>query len=74
MNLFEKVKTMSLDEMKTFMYWVYLCGNKDGAEDLQDSPSGYFGGYFLELDADDVIPYGDVNTLYDKLEQKILDQ
>ena len=73
MTLYERVKQMTLEEMKTFLYWVYLSGNKDGSEDLQDSPSGYFGGYFLTLDAKEVLTNNDVNTLFAQEQQNLLE-
>lgn len=67
MTLYERIKDMTLEEMKNFIYWVYLCGNKDGAEGLQDCPSGYFGGYVLTLDAEKAIPGGEINSLFDMI-------
>lgn len=74
MTLYERIKKMSFEEMKAFMYWVYLSRNKDGAEDLQDSPNGYFGGNFLTLDAKDVIKNDDFNSLFDYNGQMLLDK
>ena len=55
MNMYERVKEMTLEEMKAFVYWVYTNGNNDGKDGLQDDESGYFGGYVLELPAEDVL-------------------
>lgn len=74
MTLYERIKQMTFDEMKAFLYWVYLSGNKDGSEDLQDSPSGYFGGYFLTLDAKEVIKDDDFNSLFDNAQQQLLEK
>lgn len=59
MNMYERVKEMTLEEMKAFVYWVYMNGNHDGQDGLQDCPAGYFGGYVLELPAEDVLAAGD---------------
>lgn len=41
---YERIKRMSEEEMKEFVYLVYLCGNKDGQQMLCDSPDySYFG-------------------------------
>jgi hypothetical protein len=55
MNMYEYIKTMSLEEMKAFIFWVYMNGNKDGNDGLCDDMSGYFGGYLLKLPASDVL-------------------
>lgn len=57
-SFYERVKRMTLEEMKAFVYWVYTNGNNDGKDGLQDDESGYFGGYMLELPAEDVIATG----------------
>lgn len=74
MTLYERIKQMTIEEMQVFMYWVYLSGNKDGSEDLQDSPNGYFGGHFLTLDVNEVIPFNNLDLLYDQQQQKLLDK
>ena len=67
MTMYERIKNMTLEEMKDFVYWIYLNGNKDGKEYIQDCPNGYFGGYFLNLDAKKVIPHEEINSLFDTL-------
>lgn len=65
MNMYMRIKNMSVEEMRDFIYWVYKNGNADGAENLCDdySWSSYFGGAMLCKDADDVMPK--VYELYD---------
>lgn len=57
MTMYKKIKSMTQEEMKQFIYWVYMCGNKDGANELQDDEYGYFGGAFLDYDADEVMKF-----------------
>ena len=67
MTVYERIKTMTKDEMRDFCYWIYLMGNTDGEYLFCDSPRGYFGGYFLDLDVTEIMPNGDTGEL-----QKIL--
>lgn len=46
-TMYDRIKRMSKDEMRNFIYWVYLCGNEDGKIGLRDSDAGYFGGKIL---------------------------
>ena len=55
MNMYERVKEMTLEEMKSFVYWVYRSGVLDGEMLSWDDESGYFGGHVLELPAEDVL-------------------
>lgn len=65
-TMYERVKRMSQEEMKKFIYLVYLCGNRDGRDMYCDSPNGsYFGDYMLTLDASEVMPSHSVDDLYD---------
>lgn len=54
-TMYERVKEMTLEEMKAFVYWVYRNGVLDGEMLSWDDESGYFGGYVLELPAEDVL-------------------
>ena len=62
-SIYEKVKNMSLEEMKRFIYWVYINGVKDGQANSYDDESGYFGGHVLEQEANTVFPDGTVDSL-----------
>lgn len=56
MNMYERIKSMTKEEMQDFVYWVYMNGNADGEENLCDSyGNSYFGGAMLDMDADDVM-------------------
>lgn len=65
-TMYERIKDMSEEEMKGFIYMVYLAGNNDGKNNMCDSPSGYFGGVMLNMDASEVMKNDDVNSLWDK--------
>lgn len=65
-NIYERVKHMSMDEMKQFVYWIYRCGNKDGRNDREDSPSGYFGGHVLTLPVVELMPNDTIEDIWDK--------
>lgn len=65
-NMYERVKQMSMDEMKQFVYWVYRCGNKDGRHECECSPSGYFGGYILTLPVASLMPNDNIEDIWDK--------
>lgn len=54
-TMYERIKVMTMEEMKAFVYWVYRNDVIDGEMLSWDDESGYFGGYFLTLDAEDVI-------------------
>lgn len=66
-TMYERIKRMTKEEMKTFIYMVYLCGNEDGRHSLRDSSGdcSYFGGAMLEKDVNDVMPNDDVNDIRD---------
>lgn len=55
-TMYEHIKNMSMKEMREFIYWVYMCGNKDGKENLCDTyDNSYFGGMMLTMRAESVI-------------------
>lgn len=66
-TMYERIKRMTEEEMRQFIYWVYLNGNRDGWTECCDSESSYFGGYMLTLPANEVIPNGDVDSLMDTI-------
>ena len=65
-NMYERIKDMTKEEMKEFIYMVYLAGNNDGKNNMCDSPSGYFGGAMLEKNASELMPNDKVDDLWDK--------
>lgn len=73
MTIYERIKTMTKEEMRDFCYWIYLMGNSDGNYYFCDSPSGYFGGYFLDLESAEIMPNddtGDLQILLDEAREK----
>lgn len=69
MTIYERIKSMTKEEMKDFCYWIYLMGNTDGEYLYCDTHDGYFGGYFLDLDTSEIMPNDDTDDL-----QKILSE
>lgn len=73
MTMCERVKRMTPEEMQHFVYWVYMCGNKDGSMGLGDSPPGglisYFGGAMLNMDSTEVMPNDNIDDLWDRFEE-----
>lgn len=69
MTVYERIKTMTEEEMRGFCYWIYLMGNTDGEYLYCDSPGGYFGGYFLGLDIEEIMPNNDISFLQKLLEE-----
>jgi hypothetical protein len=63
-TMYERIKDMTAEEMQQFVYWVYQCGNRDGFDGCEDSPSGYFGGYLLSLPVTEVMPNDNINDLW----------
>ena len=65
-TMYERIKRMSQSEMKRFIYWVYLCGNRDGQRGCEDSPGdcSYFGGGILTKKANEVMPNDNTNDLW----------
>ena len=41
MNVFEYIKTLDIKELNQFLYAVYMSGNKDGINGLEDDESGW---------------------------------
>lgn len=68
-KMYERIKRMTLDEMKCFVYWVYLMGNEDGWNQCCDSNDGYFSGHMLTLDREEVMPNDSIDDLWEKLDK-----
>ena len=68
-TMYDRIKRMTKDEMKDFVYWVYLMGNEDGYNYCCDSDGGYFGGHILTLDKTEVMPNDTIDDLWDKLNE-----
>ena len=68
-TMYDRIKNMSMDEMKCFVYWVYLMGNEDGRHNRCDSESGYFAGHMISLDREDVMPTDSISDLWEKLDE-----
>lgn len=68
-KMYERIKRMDLDEMRAFVYWVYLMGNEDGYYQCCDSEGGYFGGRILTLDREEVMPNDSIGDLWEKLDE-----
>ena len=64
-TMYERIKRMTEEEMQEFIYWVYLCGNRDGQEGLEDSPGGFFGGFMLTKKVSEVMPHNKVADLWE---------
>lgn len=66
-TMYERIKRMTPEEMREFVYWVYLNGNKDGQIGLEDSPGccSYFGGAMLLKDAREIMPNDTSEDLWD---------
>ena len=61
-NNYERIKNMSFEEMKEFIYWVYLNGALDGEKGCVDSPDGYFGGAMMR---DSIALPEDIDSMWD---------
>lgn len=70
-NMYNRIKSMSEEEMKRFVYWAYTNGRMDGQSGCFDSPDGFFGGCFLTLPAEDLMPNDSVDDLFDMLETNL---
>lgn len=68
-TMYERIKKMDFDEMRAFVYWVYLMGNEDGYYQCCDSEYGYFGGHMLTLDREEVMPNDSIGDLWEKLDE-----
>ncbi len=68
-TMYNRIKNMSMEEMKCFVYWVYLMGNEDGWNQCCDSEGGYFGGHMITLDREEVMPNDSIGDLWEKLDE-----
>ena len=68
-TMYERIKRMTLNEMRDFVYWVYLMGNEDGYYQCCDSDGGYFGGHMLTLDKKEIMPHDTTYDLWDRLDE-----
>lgn len=67
MTMYERIKNMTLEEMRAFLYYIYLAGNKDGMNFVQDSFSGYFAR-LTDFERADVMPNDRVEDVCDTWE------
>lgn len=65
-TMYERIKNMTEEEMKEFIYMVYLAGNNDGKNNMCDSPSGYFGEAMLNMDTKELMSNDKVDDLWDR--------
>lgn len=65
-NNYERIKNMSFEEMKEFIYWIYLNGVLDGEDGCFDSPAGYFGGAMMR---DSIALPEDIGSMWDMYER-----
>lgn len=65
-TMYERIQRMTFEEMQQFVYWVYMNGNEDGADNFCDSPGfmSYFGGAMLLESASEVMPNDDTDDLW----------
>ena len=72
-TMYNRIKRMTPEEMQSFIYWVYKCGNEDGKMGLEDSPPdgllSYFGGAMLTYKVKEVMPNDNVNDLWNNFEK-----
>ena len=68
-TMYDRIKRMTPDEMRQFIYWVYRNGNEDGKTNSCDSPGAYFGGAMLHKDVREVMPNNKVEELWDSFEE-----
>lgn len=57
MTMYERIKNMTMEEMRHFVCWVYMSGNEDGKECFCDD---FFHNYMLNLSARKVMPNDNV--------------
>ena len=65
-TMHERIKRMTEEEMREFVYFVYLCGNRDARDYYCDSKrNSYFGGNMLTKSVTEVMPNDSVQDLWD---------
>lgn len=45
--MYDRIREMDLEELRSFIYWVYQQGKRDGRNGIWDSEMGCFGGAIL---------------------------
>lgn len=64
-TMYQRIKRMTEGEMRSFVYLVYMCGNRDGKDGLCDSPNkSYFGTELMNINAKDLMPNDNVIDLW----------
>ena len=66
-TVYDKLKNLTFEEMRSFVYWVYMNGVLDGSHDRADSWGGFFGGEFLEKEANNLPD--NIDNLWDLYEE-----
>lgn len=71
LTMYERIKSMTKEEMSQFIYWVYMNGNRDGKTGYCDDLSAFFGsrGFLLNLRAYNVMPNNTTDDLWDMFEE-----
>ena len=69
-NMYDRIRRMTPEEMRAFVYWVYLNGNRDGATNSCDTPGAYFCGAMLNKDAREVMPNDKVEDLRNSFKEE----
>lgn len=84
MTMYERIKNMTMEEMRHFVYWVYMNENEDGKECFcdvfieEDENCSYFGSSMLNLPVRRIMPNDNVkedlwnsfNAIYKKKPKK----
>ena len=47
----DRIREMTNEELRNFIYWVYTQGKQDGRAGVSDSEKGFFGGAILAYSA-----------------------
>ena len=69
-TMYDRIKEMTQEELREFIYWVYLMGNKDGGNGVADCDLGFFGGAILDYAVDKLMPNG-IADLWTKYESEV---
>lgn len=66
-TMYERIKSMTKEEMGQFIYWVYMNGNRDGKTGYCDDVSAFFGshGYLLNRPVYSIMPHNITDDLWD---------
>ena len=63
-KMHERIKRMTEGEMRSFIYLVYMCGNRDCKNGLYDTNKSYFGNELMSINAADLMPNDNVIDLW----------